>query len=58
MEEERKEGNKKRAEIRALKSFRDRSVDEMEDITFSWFMCIIINELTKAVMGYFHITEA
>lgn len=32
-------------------------LDEMEDITFSRAMCIIIDALTDAVMEYFHITE-
>ena len=32
-------------------------LDEMEDITFSHAMCIIIDALTDAVMEYFHITE-
>ena len=33
-------------------------LDEMEDITFSRSMCIIIDTLMDAVMEYFHITEA
>ncbi len=33
-------------------------LDEMEDITFSRSMCIIIDALMDAVMEYFHITEA
>ncbi len=33
-------------------------LDEMEDITFSRSMCIIIEALADAVMEYFHITEA
>ena len=32
-------------------------LDEMEDITFSHAMCIVIDALTDAVMEYFHITE-
>ncbi len=32
-------------------------LDEMEDITFSRSMCIIIEALMDAVMEYFHITE-
>lgn len=32
-------------------------LDEMEDITFSRPMCIIIYALTDTVMEYFHITE-
>ena len=32
-------------------------LDEMEDITFSRAMCIIIDALMDAVMEYFHITE-
>lgn len=32
-------------------------LDEMEDITFSRSMCIIIDALMDAVMEYFHITE-
>ena len=32
-------------------------LDEMEDITFSRAMCIIIDALADAVMEYFHITE-
>lgn len=33
-------------------------LDEMEDITFSRSMCIIIEALVDAVMEHFHITEA
>ena len=33
-------------------------LDEMEDITFSRAMCIILDALMDAVMEYFHITEA
>ena len=33
-------------------------LDEMEDITFSRSICIIIDALMDAVMEYFHITEA
>ena len=33
-------------------------LDEMEDITFSRSMCIIIDALMDTVMEYFHITEA
>lgn len=33
-------------------------LDEMEDITFSRSMCIIIDALIDTVMEYFHITEA
>ena len=33
-------------------------LDEMEDITFSGSMCIIIDALMDTVMEYFHITEA
>ncbi len=33
-------------------------LDEMEDITFSRSMCIIIEALMDTVMEYFHITEA
>ena len=33
-------------------------LDEMEDITFSRSMCIIVDALMDAVMEYFHITEA
>ncbi len=33
-------------------------LDEMEDITFSRSMCIIMDVLMDAVMEYFHITEA
>ena len=33
-------------------------LDEMEDITFSRSMCIIMDALMDAVMEYFHITEA
>lgn len=33
-------------------------LDEMEDITFSRSMCIIIEVLTEAIIEYFHITEA
>ena len=33
-------------------------LDEMEDITFSRSMCIIIDALVDTVMEYFHITEA
>ena len=33
-------------------------LDEMEDITFSHTMCIIIEALMDTVMEYFHITEA
>lgn len=33
-------------------------LDEMEDITFSRSMCIIIDALLDTVMEYFHITEA
>ena len=32
-------------------------LDEMEDITFSRSMCIIIDALMDTVMEYFHITE-
>ena len=32
-------------------------LDEMEDITFSRSMCIIIDALMETVMEYFHITE-
>lgn len=32
-------------------------LDEMEDITFSRSMCIIIDILMDTVMEYFHITE-
>ena len=32
-------------------------LDEMEDITFSQAICIIIDVLTDNVMEYFHITE-
>ncbi len=32
-------------------------LDEMEDITFSCSMCIIIYALINTVMEYFHITE-
>ena len=33
-------------------------LDEMEDITFSRSMCIIIEALMESIMEYFHITEA
>ena len=33
-------------------------LDEMEDITFSRSMCIIVDALMETVMEYFHITEA
>ena len=33
-------------------------LDEMEDITFSRSICIIIDALMDTVMEYFHITEA
>ena len=33
-------------------------LDEMEDLTFSRSMCIIIDALMDTVMEYFHITEA
>ena len=33
-------------------------LDEMEDITFSRSMCIIMDTLIDAVMEYFHITRA
>ena len=33
-------------------------LDEMEDLTFSRSMCIIMDALMDAVMEYFHITEA
>ena len=33
-------------------------LDEMEDITFSHSMCIIVDALMDTVMEYFHITEA
>ncbi len=33
-------------------------LDEMEDITFSRSMCIIMEALMDTVMEYFHITEA
>ena len=33
-------------------------LDEMEDITFSCSMCIIIDALMDTVMEYFHITES
>ena len=33
-------------------------LDEMEDITFSRYMRIIIDALMNTVMEYFHITEA
>ena len=32
-------------------------LDEMEDITFSHSMCIILDALMDTVMEYFHITE-